>query len=279
MKIHALQTGTLSVKKAYRKRTGPPATRLLAAVLDWRYTEPLPIYSWLIEHLEGLIVVDTGENAGVMQRDYFDTDYEYRFAYRIARLFKFNVSREQEIGPQLKAMGINTRKDIRWVILTHLHADHVDGLRYFPNADILIALAEFSRTSRAFCRWPIWFRPSRLVEYTNGPVGGFNSSYAVTRAGDVRLVPTHGHTFGHQSVLVQDGAGGGNDVLLAGDAAFDVGQVQRGEVAGMVADVKQAQLTLQTICKHAAERPTVVLPSHDPEAAQRLMGRVAFDVA
>ena len=275
VKIHALQTGTVILKKAHRKLVGPPALRLLTTILDWRYTQPLPIYTWLIEHPEGLMVVDTGENAGVMQKDYFDTDYEYRFAQRFGRMFKFNVPREQEIGMQLKAMGINSRKDIRWVVLTHLHADHVDGLRYFPNAEILIALAEFSRTSRAFCRWPIWFRPSMLVEYHDGPVGAFSTSHAITRVGDVRLVPTHGHTFGHQSVLVQDGD---TDVFIAGDAAFDEGQVQRGEVAGIVADVALARHTLQTIRKHAAERPTVILPTHDPEAAMRLERRTTTEV-
>ena len=275
VKIHALQTGTVILKKAHRKLVGPPALRLLTTILDWRYTQTLPIYTWLIEHPEGLMVVDTGENAGVMQKDYFDTDYEYRFAQRFGRMFKFNVPREQEIGMQLKAMGINSRKDIRWVVLTHLHADHVDGLRYFPNAEILIALAEFSRTSRAFCRWPIWFRPSMLVEYHDGPVGTFSTSHAITRVGDVRLVPTHGHTFGHQSVLVQDGD---TDVFIAGDAAFDEGQVQRGEVAGIVADVALARHTLQTIRKHAAERPTVILPTHDPEAAMRLERRTTTEV-
>jgi len=273
VKIHALQTGTVAVKQAHRKLVGPPASRLLSILLDWRYTPPLPIYTWLIEHPEGLMIVDTGENAGVMQKDYFDTDYEYRFAQKFGRMFKFNVQREQEIGMQLKAMGINSRKDIRWVVLTHLHADHVDGLRYFPNAEILIALAEFSRPSRAWCRWPIWFRPSMLVEYHDGPVGAFSSSHIVTRAGDVRLVPTHGHTYGHQSVLVRDGD---TDVLIAGDAAFDEGQVQHGEVAGIVADVDQARRTLETIRKHAAERPTVILPTHDPEATTRLANQIAL---
>lgn len=272
MKIHVIQTGTIAFKRAQRKLLGPPATRIVSTFLDWRYTEPLPIYAWMIEHPEGIIVVDTGSNAGTQQRDYFDTDWEYRAAMRLGRLFRYNVQREQEIGLQLKALGINSRRDVRWVVLTHLHADHVDGLRYFPTADIAIAHAEFSKTFFAWCRWPIWFRPTMLVQFDCEPYGAFDKSYALTRAGDVLLVPTPGHTYGHQSVIVRDGAAG-VDFLLAGDAAYDAAQVQRGEVAGFVADVRAARHTLRVLQQHMAQKPTVLLPSHDPDAAQRLQAR------
>ena len=270
VQIHALQTGTVAVKRSHRTLTGPPFTRLLSILLDWRYTEPLPIYAWVIEHPEGIIVVDTGEAAAVMAQDYFETDYEYRFAQKYGRMFKFSVTHEQEIGVQLKGLGINPRKDVKWVVLTHLHCDHVDGLRYFPNADIMISQAEYSRTSRAFCRWPIWFRPSMLVNFDAQAYGAFTHSFALTRAADVLLVPTPGHTFGHQSVIVRDAQEAGVDVLLAGDAVFSAAQVQTGEVAGIVADVKLARHTLQTIQQHAAQRPTLILPSHDADAALQL---------
>jgi glyoxylase-like metal-dependent hydrolase (beta-lactamase superfamily II) len=265
--IHAIQTGTVAVKRTHRTLWGPPVTRLLSIILDWRYTEPLPIYAWVVEHPEGILVVDTGEAAAVMEQDYFETDYEYRFAQKYGRMFKFNVTREQEIGLQLKALGINPRLDVRWVVLTHMHCDHVDGLRYFPNADIFISQAEFARTSRAFCRWPIWFRPSMLVNFNEEAYGAFTHTYPLTNAGDVLLVPTPGHTFGHQSVIVKDGE---TDVLIAGDAVFTEAQIQKGEVAGIVADVKMARQTLQTIQQHRAQRRTVILPSHDPHAPARL---------
>jgi glyoxylase-like metal-dependent hydrolase (beta-lactamase superfamily II) len=266
-KIHAIQTGTVALKRNHAKLFGPPVTRLLSIILDWRYTKPLPIYAWVVEHEEGIIVVDTGEAAAVMESDYFETDYEYRFAQKYGRMFKFNVTREQEIGSQLKSLGINPRKDVRWVVLTHMHCDHVDGLRYFPNANIMISHAEFARTSRAFCRWPIWFRPSMLVNFAEQPHGAFTHSYALTNAGDVLLVPTPGHTFGHQSVIVRDGDA---DVLLAGDAVFTEAQAHTGEVAGIVADVKMARATLHTLKQHMTQRRTLVLPSHDPQATQRL---------
>ena len=45
---------------------------------------------------------------------------------------------EEEIGPQLKALGIGPR-DVSKVALTHMHMDHDAGLAYFPNSEILAA--------------------------------------------------------------------------------------------------------------------------------------------
>jgi N-acyl homoserine lactone hydrolase len=46
-------------------------TRLLRTMLDRNWTEPLPIFAWLIEHPEGLIVVDTGETSRVAEPGYW----------------------------------------------------------------------------------------------------------------------------------------------------------------------------------------------------------------
>jgi N-acyl homoserine lactone hydrolase len=39
----------------------------------------------------------------------------------------------------------------------------------------------------------------------------------VNEAGDVRIVPTHGHTRGHVSVVLEDGP---QSVFFAGDASY-----------------------------------------------------------
>lgn len=45
---------------------------------------------------------------------------------------------EEEIGPQLGALGIQPA-DVRWGVQTHLHIDHDGGLKYFPEAEILVS--------------------------------------------------------------------------------------------------------------------------------------------
>ncbi len=63
MRIHAIQIGTVAVKTRQRAGVGHGLRRRIFTLTDAAWTEPLPIYAWLIEHPEGLIVVDTGETA------------------------------------------------------------------------------------------------------------------------------------------------------------------------------------------------------------------------
>ena len=68
MKVHAVQTGTVQVHERQRSGAGRGIARFARTLLDSEWTHPLPIYTWVIEHPEGLIVVDTGETARTADR-------------------------------------------------------------------------------------------------------------------------------------------------------------------------------------------------------------------
>jgi N-acyl homoserine lactone hydrolase len=102
MRIHAIQTGTVAITQNWRRGKGYGSIRRLNTLLDRRWTEPLPIYAWVVEHPEGVIVVDTGETASASQPGYFPGWQPYfRFAV------KEWVRPEEEIGPQLRALGMD----------------------------------------------------------------------------------------------------------------------------------------------------------------------------
>ncbi len=71
VKVRAIQTGTVAVRTRQQRGAGRGPVRLARTLGDRNWTPPLPIYAWLIEHAEGLIVVDIGETARVMTRDTF----------------------------------------------------------------------------------------------------------------------------------------------------------------------------------------------------------------
>ena len=273
MRIHAVQTGTVQVKSAHRTLRGPEALRFPSILLDPTYTEPLPIYAWVIEHPEGLILVDTGESAATATLDYFACDPVWASLQRWVRFIRFQVPPELEIGPQLRRLGLSP-DDVRWVIMTHLHTDHGGGLSYFPKADILVGRQEYEghrqRPLGAIpCRWPTWFTP-HLIDYPHSPPWPFPGAYRLTQAGDVHIVPTPGHSYGHQSVILQT-----HDVayFFAGDTSFSEEQLRAKGLAGIVHDPRQARQTLQHINDYVELTPTVYLPSHDPEAGRRLAER------
>jgi hypothetical protein len=46
MKIHAIQTGTVAVKRSQREGVGTGIPRLIHPYVDHEWTEPLPIYAF-----------------------------------------------------------------------------------------------------------------------------------------------------------------------------------------------------------------------------------------
>ena len=241
------------------------------AILDREWTEPLPIYAFAIEHPEGVIIVDTGEDARASQRSYFARWHPG------LRAFREWVEPEQEIGPQLERLGIRPG-DVRWVVMTHLHTDHAGGLQHFPDNEILVTRTELEYGSglrgrlRGYVankQWPTWFNPT-LVELEPEPLGPFPQSLRLTEAGDVTLVPVPGHTPGQIGVLVDEGD---HTVFLAGDSSYTQELMLRGKVDGVGADEEAERLSHERIRAFAAETPTVYLVAHDPETGARLAER------
>src|SRR5215207_7592183 len=136
MKIHAIQTGTVELTTSWREGRGRGKARLVRTLLDRTWTQPLPIYAFVVEHPEGVIVVDTGETARVEEPGYFP-----RWQPFFRRAVRERVAPEQEIGPQLAELGI-APADVRMVVLTHLHTDHAGGLGHFRDTEILVTPAE-----------------------------------------------------------------------------------------------------------------------------------------
>jgi hypothetical protein len=73
--VHAVKTGTIRIRPSHRAGNNnlPVWRRRLAILLDRQWTPPLPIYTYLIEHDEGLILLDSGESARSSARGWFDT--------------------------------------------------------------------------------------------------------------------------------------------------------------------------------------------------------------
>ena len=277
MRVHAVQTGTVAIRPNQVRGTGPGPARLLNTLVDSRWTEPLPIYAWVIEHPEGLIVVDSGETARVNEKGYFPG---WNLYFR--RNVREWIEPEEEIGPRMRALDLSPG-DVRTVIMTHLHTDHAGGLAHFPQAEILVDRRAYEVATGRFGqllgflprRWPDWFRPT-LVDLPPRPLGPFPRSLDLTAEGDVTIVPTPGHTEGHLSVIVR-----GNDTtfFLAGDASYLKQTMVEQQVDGIGLSAATARLTLRRIAHFVAQQPTVYLPSHDPRSGARLRDRIATEPA
>ncbi len=267
IRIHPISTGLVRIKNAQLARRPGGPMRVMGDP-DW--SGWLPIHVWLIDHPEGPILVDTGETCRACAAGYFPRWHPY---YR--RAAAFAIAPEEELGPTLTRLGLRV-KDVRTVLLTHLHTDHAGGLQYLSDSAVWVSAREWQNARgwggalRGYVshRWPDGFAP-RFYDFSGPPLGPFPRTCAVTKAGDVVVVPTPGHTPGHVSVVVREG---GISYFLAGDTSYTQTTLLAEIPDGVTFFPGETVRTLRRIVAYARAEPTVYLPTHDPQSLARLQG-------
>lgn len=189
-----------------------------------------PVYAVLLMHDEGPILIDTGLNPdGVM-------DPEKAWGPR-AKLIKPEMTEQDTVESRLKTLNIRT-KDIKMVILTHMHWDHTGSLRYFNHCPIVVQKSEYRFA----------FQPDSFVsgQYMNNHFN-FPLQYDLIEGDRVLLpgvsvVKTPGHSPGHQSVIIK--LRSGKYHIIAGDA-LSTFENMRLKIPG--SNVWDAQLAAESI--------------------------------
>ncbi len=268
VKIHHLNAGFVAVKKAHRSFDGQDGMGIPAIAVDPFWTEWMPITSWVIEHPEGVIVVDTGESLrAITDENYFNCDPGTQFFY--SSFLRFVVRPEEEVTAQLTALGINP-SDVRWVIQTHLHSDHMGGLSKFDQSEMILSNIDYpSSVGTLACHYEPWMSPT-FSTFDGEELAGLGRAMPITQAGDVMVVQTPGHTEGHQSVIYRETD---RTFFFAGDTSFSETQMLEQGVAGIAMQPSGMRQTLANIRTYAESHPTVYLPSHDPDLRTRLQNQ------
>lgn len=244
MRISCFSTGRVRPK---RRERGP--RRYMPG--GWS-PQTLPVNVFVIEHPSGLCLFDAGQTALAGQPGYLPRWHPF------LRLARFELGPEHEAAAQLRLLGVSP-SDVRWVVLSHLHTDHVGGIGGFQQADVVVSRIEWERASGLAGRlrgylpqyWPAGLRP-RLVDFEGPPAGPFATSYDVAGDGLMLVVPAPGHTPGHVAMLVCDA--GRPRWLCAGDLVHDPDEL------------REAAADVHAFCQAEDVR---VLTAHDPRATER----------
>lgn len=210
---------------------------------------PLDYYVWLIRGAAGTWLLDTGYDAATG-------------AARGRQLV-----RPVEAG--LRAVGIEPG-DIREIIVSHMHYDHVGNHDLFPRARYHVQDDEMAFcTGRSMCH-AVMRAPfeARDVQSMVGKLFAGRLKFhdgVATLAPGLTLHKVGGHTRGLQVVRVETARG---FVVLASDAAHFYANWLERRPFPIVDDVS-AYLEAYDIIESLASSPQHVIPGHDPLVLQR----------
>ena len=273
--VSVISTGSVEIHPEHALGTSKPLYWWLLTSRRW--LPPRPINVYVIEHAKGLLLFDTGQDrASVTDDAYFPGGLPGIVYDRLAR---FQIGEDDTLDAQLASLGYSPT-EVDTAIVSHLHQDHIGGIPQLSNADLLVTAAEcaqltgLSPEARGFLREHIDISGARWrhVSFdptTDATLGPFTESLDVMGDGSVILLPAPGHTPGSISLLVRRRAL--PPLLLVGDLTYQAALLERRQLPG-VGDRSQLARTTDKVLALAERMPgLVILPAHDPTAAQRLL--------
>jgi glyoxylase-like metal-dependent hydrolase (beta-lactamase superfamily II) len=228
-------------RRLWQQQTGLP---------DDDFRIPLALNCLLLRSDGALILVDTG--LGPLEEDEpapFDGE-----------------SRGGRLMWALAALGIPPA-DIDVVVNTHLHRDHVGWnarrsdrgmVPVFPKATYYVQRSE----------WDFWIHPQQLGENpylrrlalpieAAGRLKLARGEVALTD--EVRLIPTPGHTRGHQSVLIRSGREVG---VYLGDLSHHPSMLEKEWISGFDLHPVDSRLTQRSLRDQALRESAVLIGPH-----------------
>ncbi len=184
IRFHPFTSGTLVVNKGTLNNK------------DWGipYEHPNPMFA--VRHPKGVVVYDTGMNGQGI------ADPAAWWGESIKGV-EVRLKPSERLPEQLKAVGIDP-EEVKFVVMSHLHIDHVGEMHSFPKATFLVRRSELS-----YAWWPgrnqwhtycfkdlLGVRDFNYVEIPD------TVDFDLFGDGVLVMVHTPGHTPGHQSLAV-----------------------------------------------------------------------------
>ncbi|MDO8666110.1 MAG: MBL fold metallo-hydrolase [Gemmatimonadales bacterium] len=234
---------------------------------DERNRIPLAMRCLLVEHPDGLVLIDTGlgnkENAKFLD---------------IYGVENAGMPGPTTLEDSLRAAG-HRPEDVRWVINTHLHFDHAGGNTVkrengavevtFPNATYVVQRRELDFASSPNER----IRASYLAP-NFAPITALDRWRLLDGETDVlpgiRAIPTPGHVPYHQSILVSDS---GESACVLGDLVPTSAHLPAPWIMGYDLEPLVTLATKKAFLPRAAREGWQLVFEHDPVVARGRVGR------
>jgi glyoxylase-like metal-dependent hydrolase (beta-lactamase superfamily II) len=178
-----------------------------------------------------------------------------------------NVAPKVSLVDQLAKLDIKPDQ-IKYVGISHYHADHTGQVASFPKATLLIGAKEWEAITASKPAQGVNFKPFEHWIKGEGKVEPLPLDKDVFEDGSVVVLRTPGHTPGHQSLLVklpQMGA-----VIITGDAAHFRENLESDGVPAFNFDRAQTVASMERLKKMAANLKATIIIQHDARDVAKL---------
>jgi len=269
MRVEILSCGHCIQVEAFSKGNGSPR----------KVSFPSSVV--LIDHpRHGVILFDSGYTDAFIEETRHFPERLYALTTPVT------ISNDTSAKSQLLRRGI-APEDVRHVVISHFHADHIAGLRDFP-------LAKFHFSDNAYLPFKKW---SRLRQVSQGYLRGllpddfgdrsvtydfslplrsinldyFEQAHFLLGEESLALIPLSGHATGHIGLLVRES---GNSAFFVGDACWHRDNFIRNSppmrlAVSWLGDYQQYHSTLTSLKYLRYAHPEIqIIPCHCSDSHQ-----------
>jgi glyoxylase-like metal-dependent hydrolase (beta-lactamase superfamily II) len=248
VQIYALCVGYLEMDRASMLSD-------LAPGQPWTF----PVSSYLIAHPKGCLLFDTGVHCQSI------TDALGRLGAERAKRITIRSHVGDDVVSQLAILGLKP-DDITYVANSHFHFDHCGGNEFFPQATFLVQQRELEAA-----RHPggtAGYTPSTLDFDHPLHYHAVDGDYDVFGDGKVVLIPTYGHTPGHQSLRVDVSKDA--RMVFTADACYTQENLDRDVLPRILWNASEMSHSLATLRQMRDQQGALLFYGHDPAQWQRL---------
>lgn len=228
-----------------------------------------PAGVFLIKHREqGYILYDTGYSTELQQK---------KWQYGLYRLVTpIQLTKEQVIDQQLAMKGIQP-EEIKWIILSHLHPDHIGGVKQFPCAKFLLTAEAYQNFQHSTLKDLIFKellpenfeeRVVKLFPEEVNAVFPYQQVSDIFSDGSLLLSSFGGHARGQGCLFIPE-----RNLFLAADLTWGIDLLPYSEkiklIPGFIQNNLDDYFDSIKILREIQAAGTKVVVSHDPEKRVR----------
>jgi N-acyl homoserine lactone hydrolase len=178
-----------------------------------------------------------------------------------------NVAPKVSVVDQLAKLELKPEQ-IKYVGISHYHADHTGQVGSFPKATLLIGAREWEAITAPKPAEGVNYKPFENWAKGEGKVEPLALDKDVFGDGSVIVLRTPGHTPGHQSLLVKLAQTG--NVIISGDAVHFRENYDTVGVPAFNFDRAQTVASIERLKNIAANLKATVIIQHDARDIDKL---------